>query len=1158
MLKQPENIYHPDPDKQQQKAAKPDTSVWVSASAGTGKTKVLTDRVFNLLLSGVRPEKILCLTFTKAAAAEMSNRIASKLSKWAILSDKELEQTLEKLLEKYPDNLKDEKALKTTARRLFSQVLDTPGGMRIQTIHSFCQTLLKQFPIEAGIAPHFIVMDDRDAEEAINNVKSYVLSRHYNDENVHLAFKKITSTISDFSFDEVLKSITYNRQQIQSMLSHYGSIDNVIKEIKGKLNLQPDETTENVIAKVCQDENINAPLLREAIPILKTGGQRNKKNAEALATWLEMDKTNRTNNFGLFTSAFLKKDGEPLKEMAVKKIREEYPDIEKGLRDVQEYILRIHGKLKSLRTAEATEALLTIGQAICNCYQDYKTKRSLMDYDDLINATKKLLETSGIAEWVLFKLDGGIDHILVDEAQDTNPSQWSIIKSLSEEFFSHHNENADIKPRTIFAVGDRKQSIFSFQGADPEAFESMRLKLQNQIPAAGYKWDEVDLYTSFRSTKAVLQAVNCVIQQAEARDGILLPDEDGTHIACKGRIDDGGLVEIWPPLNPTAIDEPEPWKPPVERVRAPSIETRMARIVASRINLMIKNKEILEAQNRLIKAGDIMVLVRKRDKFITELVKELKNLDVETAGADRITLTKQIAVKDLIALGNFLLMPKDDLTLATVLKTPFIGMSEEDLFLLSYDRKYSLWKELRDRQDENESFKNAFKLLSELLSIGSKSRPYELYSHILGKLGGREKIMRRLGAEAMDAIDEFIALTISFEKSHNPSLQLFLQWVSSSDVEIKRDMEQEDLDAVRIMTIHGSKGLQAPIVFMAGTLQKPSATPSLLWHNKKQKDSLLFWPPSSAKDNIDSFSESILDKEKHEQNKEYRRLLYVAMTRAEDRLYVCGHNNSRKPEQDCWYNLIHSGLSTIATEENDDFIQKYFGEDTIKLRLISQQKKNIQPIEMTAQNQTPQINNKPPSWLKSKPSAEPTPPKPLAPSLPAELEPAALSPISHIKNKKTKQNIFGRGTLIHKLLQMLPDIPSKNRLTAAYQIIKNANAQITNDEADQIVSSTIEVINNEQFRHIFSSSSRAEVPVIGVINNTVISGIVDRLVITEKEVLIVDYKTNKIPPKTPDKIPQIYKSQMASYANVLQSIYPKKEVKTAILWTETPAIMHVN
>ena len=1129
--------------RQQSRAADPASSVWVSASAGTGKTKVLTDRVLALMLSGTAPHRILCLTFTKAAAAEMANRIATTLSAWVIAPEDDLTTEIERLLGHEPN----QKEL-TIARRLFARVLETPGGMKIETIHAFCQSILRRFPLEAGLAPHFDLLADQDALDLLETARETVIAHAHegDDDTLADALAVIVHRVHELRFPDLMAAISLSRDKITRVLDAHGGVNEATEALRHTLGIASTDTPDSVRRTACDDTAFNGGALKEAASALSSGSKTDQARAETISSWLERGATERTDLFIEYTLAFLTAAGTIRAKLSTKSVSDANPNVVDSLNAEATRLLGVLDKLRAAEVALATEALLVLGQAFLTEYQDRKAGQARLDYDDLIQSTRALLGRAGVAAWVLFKLDGGLDHLLIDEAQDTSPDQWAVIQALTEEFFAgegRHENQSDVV-RTMFAVGDRKQSIYSFQGADPDGFDRMRQFFTERTQQVGHAWADVDLGVSFRSTTAVLRAVDAVFDQPTASDGVTPSDKSLVHLAA--REGQSGSVELWPPIDPDDAADPAPWKPPVERLSGESAQTRLARLIAKRIAHMCTSGEQLESHGRSIRAGDILVLVRRRTDFVDDLVRALKDLKIPVAGVDRMVLIEQIAVMDLVALGRFLLLPQDDLTLATVLKSPLIGITEEQLFDLAHDRKdKTLWAALTEHAGAESAFGNAHHVLSDVLSQTDFLGPFALYAHILTAHDGRRKLLSRLGMDADDPIDEFLGQALEYERRHTPSLEGFLHWLEHGRLEVKRDLEQANRDAVRIMTVHGAKGLQAPIVFLPDTLQVPTHGEQLLWTTDDHGRPLMLWAPSAAdRDSVTTASKAETD---NARDREYRRLLYVAMTRAEDRLYVCGWNTARTAPQSCWYNLVHTALEPIGDVVMDPFLVQAGLADGNVIRLSDPQ---TAPTENTdaPEDSTPDI----PAifaWANEPAAIEPAPSKPLAPSRPTTEEPPVTPPLS-----QSQPNRFQRGLLIHRLLQSLPDLPSDSRRTASSAFLSRPVWALMPEDVDAITDETMAVLEHKDFAPVFGPGSKAEVPVTGLINGHVLSGQVDRLVVSENDVMIVDYKTNRPPPRTANAVNPTYQFQMAAYRAALSEIYPDKTIRCVLLWTDGPFI----
>ena len=1126
----------------QRLAADPSRSVWVDASAGTGKTKVLTDRVLRILLDGAPPHRLLCLTFTKAASAEMANRIHARLAGWSAADGAALAADLAGLLGRPASD--DETR---HARRLFARVLDAPGGLRIETIHAFCQSLLRRFPLEAGLAPHFTVMDERDSAEMLQESRDDVLRRAQAGMEPALAdaVDRLALSLHEGAFSALLGDVTAARGRFIALERRFGSLNAAGDALARRLGVAPDVEPQDLIrAGVAEDVVDGAGLRAVADAMLRFGSESDGARGQVMADWLA-DPAGRAAAFAAWRAVFLTQKGEARKTLCVKAVETALPGAREVMGDEAERLIGIEAGLRAAATARASIALLTVAGALLDAYRRRKAVFAMLDYEDLIRTVRDLLEREGSAAWVLFKLDGGLDHILIDEAQDTNPDQWAVVRALSDEFFAGSGARAE-GTRTLFAVGDPKQSIYSFQQADPAGFEDMRRLLSSRVPAAGGTWDEVALDLSFRSARAVLDAVDLVFNTAEGRDGVIEPGRQLRHRAFRAGA--AGSVEIWPPVIPRPTDERDPWKPPVERQKADSPRGRLARLVAGRIRAML-NGERLESKGRPIRPGDIMVLVRRRNAFVEELMRELKALRVPVAGADRMVLTAQMAVMDLMALGQALLLPEDDLTLATVLKGPLVGLSEEELFTLAWNRPGALIRALRERSGE-EPFATAAARLERWSAEAARLAPHEFYAGVLAG-GGKARLLARLGAEAEEPIDEFLSSTLTFERLHPPSLQGFLAWMEQGGVELKRNLDAGG-DMVRIMTVHGAKGLQAPIVFLPDTLQAPTRTPSLLWLEEGEGAALPLWAPRVG--DLDEVARTVREAAADARDREYRRLLYVAMTRAEDRLILCGWKTQQAEPAHCWYRLARAALSSGAETVSDPFLAgRSEIEDGMILRLSCPQEEAVSPAP--AEN-TPERSDAPPDWALRPPVRESPTTRPLAPSHADGEEPAVRAPL--VRDKASGTSRLRRGRLIHRLLQSLPDIPESKRSLAAARFLSQSCWGLARSEQLAIAIEVARVLDDPAWKALFGPGSRAEVPLVGRIGARVVSGQIDRLAVQEDEVLLVDYKTNRSPPSDVAGVAPLYLRQLAAYRALLAAIYPGRRIRAAFLWTDGPRLMPVD
>ncbi|MBT6982855.1 MAG: double-strand break repair helicase AddA [Rhodospirillaceae bacterium] len=1121
----------------QRLAADPGASVWVTASAGTGKTHVLTDRVLRLLLQDCPPERILCLTFTKAAAAEMANRLHHRLGTWAVADDDTLGQELVDLT-----GLSLDARGMNLARRLFARVLDTPGGLKVQTIHSFCEALLRRFPLEARLAPHFQVMEERQAREVLRSALDRVMEQDADDPNPLVA--GLTALVDQETFTNLMANLSSDRGRLQRLLERGGGIDGLLGDVRRALGLAVDADETSILLEAAAEENFDKQGLIRVVELMLAGGKNESRHGQAIANWLAAP-DDRARGFDAYLAGFFTKDGQgtPYAKPLTKKTMEAMPD---ALDILGEECLRLEDvrqRRNATRVAAATELLLRLGDRLITAYGAEKKRLALLDYDDLVLQAGRLLSKGTSTEWVLFKLDGGLDHILIDEAQDTNPEQWQVVRTLADEFFTGEGAFEDqddslmATGRTLFAVGDVKQSIYSFQRADPAAFQDMRDHSAARVGAAKRRWHPVELTLSFRSTPAVLQAVDAIFAAADARDGLNFDDRDLPVRHIPNRTMDAGLVEIWPTEQPVDAGDGQPeqaWTPPVKQLYLDSPVARLAGRIADQIDHWLKSKEILEAQGRPVGPGDILILVQRRALFVEAMVRALKRRGIPVAGVDRMVLTEQLAVMDLIALGRFLLLPEDDLNLGVVLKGPLIGWDDDALFDLAHGRQGSLWDALRQRPAST-----AYQALAGLLAKVDFAPPFELFAELLGAGGGRRKILGRLGPDANDPLNEFLDLALAYERDHAPSLQGFLHWLERGEVEVKRDLDQGQ-NEVRVMTVHGAKGLEAPIVFLADTVRAPDKTPALLWPEARDDAPTPLWAPIRAME--EDVMRQAREDAARDRDREYRRLFYVALTRAAERLYICGFEGKTGRKDHCWYDMAWRALADLPGIEAPDELAG-------GLCLRNPQGK---PVAQAVPARTAARDDLP-NWAHQPAPVEPVPPRPLAPSRSDDPEPSVASPLAN-----GGQARFQRGNHIHRLLQSLPDLPEVERAAAAARYLALPAHVLEPGRQAEILAETMAVLQDPDFAAIFGPGSRAEVPLTALLSGRVVSGQVDRLLLTDSQILVIDYKTNRPPPRRPEDVEVAYLRQLASYRAALTAIYPEKSVRCALLWTDGPNLMAID
>jgi ATP-dependent helicase/nuclease subunit A len=1103
-----------DATERQVQAADPILSTWLSANAGSGKTRVLTDRVARLLLAGTEPQKVLCLTYTKAAAAEMQNRLLKRLGEWAMLPDARLRQALLDLGE---TGLIDTETL-ARARRLFAKAIETPGGLKIQTIHSFCAALLRRFPLEAGVPHGFAEMDDRagailraeilDEMAAGGDLEAIdALARHFPGED----------------FDKLLGEICRHSDAFEQPLSREGAL--------ALFDLPAGFDMDDLLAEVFLGDEVD--LIAALVPALTASSANDSKAAAKLrgsgAPGLK--------SLLLFEDVLL--TGSSAKVPFSAKIGS-FPT--KGLAngaalpmmDRLEALMRRVEAARPLRCAlMAAEKTLALHRFAGSWLPDYarrKAARGWLDFDDLIRRAGQLLSDPSVAQWVLFRLDGGIDHILVDEAQDTSPGQWLVIERLSEEFTA--GAGARGETRTLFVVGDRKQSIYSFQGADLREFEKMRDYFSQKFDAAGQPLQNLTLEHSFRSSEAILRLVDLTFDE-RVQQGL---GGETRHRAFN--TDLPGRVDLWEPVPKASETEEDDWQDPVD-LRGESHETVvLARRIAAEIKAMIARGERLPGREgaRPVHEGDFLILVQRRSALFAEIIRACKAAGLAIAGADRLKLGAELAVRDIGALLAFLATPEDDLSLAAVLRSPLFGWSEGQLYTLAQPRPGYLWEALRNLPEHAETVS----VLGELRDSADFLRPYELIERLLTRHGGRDRLVARLGPEAEDGIDELLSQALAFERSEVPSLTGFLGWLQADDVEVKRQLDSGGR-AIRVMTVHGSKGLEAPIVILPETAKRRDPRPAEVL---RPGQGPAIWRPAS--DAMPPIAVAERDDQLERQREERMRLLYVALTRAEKWLILCAAGEVGTGP-DSWYGLVADAMQKAGAESGF---------------ALSRAETDAAPFQRLSFGDWPEpepgeaLTAPPPVilpvWTGERAAPVPEPDKALSPSdlggakaLPGELG---------LDEEAAKRH----GRQLHLLLEHLPDWPEADWPAIAASLLLTGEDAALAAEIDTVLAEARRVLTATVLAPYHGPEALAEVELTAILpelGGRRMHGIIDRLVITADRILLLDYKSNRTVPRDASAVPEGILRQMGAYVAALNQIYPDRPVEAAVFWTASGDLM---
>ncbi len=1129
------------PTPAQRRSADPAHSVWVTANAGTGKTRVLADRVLRLLLQGSDPEGILCLTFTKAAAAEMTLRIEERLAHWATADDDlALADEIEGLTGAAPDSVRI-----SLARRLFARVLELPRGLAIVTIHALCGALLRRFPIEAEVAPHFETIDDRTSQELIAEARERVLhAARQRDTPLGRALERLAVTLADGTLNDTMAEAMAQRiALVASRGAAGGTVEALIAAIHGRLGVDPAWEPPELTRRACRDGIFDAEGLARLAAVFGNGGKKQQEAATSLLHWLNAAEADRFDLFVRHEAVFLTLAKAGRKDVCTEKFRREQAALARCYDTEQARLAQLCDRMRALDVARRSEALLRVAFAAIDEYEKLKARQAVLDYDDLIERTNLLLHRPGKTEWVLYKLDARIDHVLVDEAQDTSPRQWAIVLKLTEEFFA--GAGARDRPRTLFVVGDEKQSIYSFQGADLDNFRTVRARLAARAEAAGRPIRSELLERSFRTVPAVLALVDAVFALPEARTGVVDPGQVLHHDT--ERANDPGLVELWPLAAPApAAPAAEPWPLPGAPRVGDEPERRVARAIARTIRDWLQRGEVLASTGRRVRPGDVMILLGRRGILQERLVRALREAGVPAAGADRLALREHIAVQDLEALGRAALLPEDDLNLACLLKSPLLGLDEDQLFALAWDRgEATLFERLRAAAAEGrEPFAAAQARLAGWLDRADFMPPFEFYTWVLGADGGRRRLLGRLGAEAAEPIEAFLAQTLVYERGHPATLEGFLHWLGLGSDELKRDPDQAR-DVVRVATVHGAKGLEAPIVFLADAGPRgPSRRGRIQWTDAGDGAALPLWRARS--DERPELCAAIDAREAAAELEERRRLLYVALTRARDRLYVTGWEPRKTPGENaepCWHELVRRVLAVLPAAGTFE-LEPSLGLPGTAYRYA--RGAGTRPLE--AEEAVTPASQPLPHWAGRSAPREPDPARATAPSRTSGPEPAGPATAAEVRQR------FRRGVLVHALLQHLPELASGERPAAAERLLAALAPELTLEQQGELAFQVLALLDLPEFAPVFAPGSRAEQAICGTVGGRPTVGQIDRLVITPDEVLVVDIKSNRLAPGDVDATPAGYLAQLATYRALLAELYPGRRVRAGLLWTEVPRL----
>ncbi|WP_425105540.1 double-strand break repair helicase AddA [Ancylobacter sp.] len=1101
----------------QTSASDPMLSAWVSANAGSGKTHVLARRVIRLLMRGVKPGRILCLTYTKAAAANMANRVLGELRRWTTLDDEALDAEIVRTDGGEPGPLR-----RAQARRLFAQALETPGGLKIQTIHAFCGALLHAFPFEAGVPAGFGELEEAARLELLARVRAEVVLQAAGAPASDLgqALALIVGQTSDAGINDLLKELVADAPALAA------SEDDLARAV----GLDAPVASVDIERAIIEAALIPpGAWLGLAEALLLEGGNCAKRGQALRAAVLAPPEAVAETYAGVF----LKEDGEPYSDgqFGNAAARAKYPQ----LIAERDRIAPLARQLTAARAFERSRAVLILGREAARRYERAKAARGVLDFADLVNAARRLL-ASGASAWVHYKLDQGIDHVLLDEAQDTSPEQWEVIRPLVAEFFAGEGAREDRQlPRTLFVVGDEKQSIFSFQGADPRRFDTVRREFE---AAGGAGFVHVELQHSFRSAPGILEAVDAVFGREASYRGLSAEAKPPVHAPIHAALP--ALVEMWEPEAPSEKVDVDAWQRPLDAPGADDPKGRLAKKIAAHIAARIREGFPVTGRHgtRPARPGDFLILVRRRDGLFTSIIRELKQARVEVAGADRLVVAEHIAVMDLMALGDALLARDDELALASVLKSPLFGFDDNDLMKLAPGRAGLLEDVLAARALENPTWRAAADRIARLRDEARRLRPFDFYTRVLGRERGRAAMLARLGPEAADALDEMLALARSYESLEAPSLAGFLAFLRRGGAEAKRDMEA-GRDEVRVMTVHGAKGLEAPYVLLADTTSGPMTRRSAGLLRVELPDGRRVALHAPAKKGDTSAMAAARQRGDDAQQDEYRRLLYVALTRAETALVLCGADGARQRPADCWYDLVRSALEPEALEVP----ASGFAGTVLRWRAGAADAP-LPPLPAAA----------PPAGATEERALARALARPVREALaPASLRPSGADVFGPTPTGDAARALE-RGDLLHRLMAALAPLPEAGRPEPGRRLLASST-DWPEAAREELLAEALATLALPELSPLFAPGSLGEVPLAGELEDgTPVSGRIDRLSVIDGAVLIADFKTDRHVPRVAAAMPPAHIRQVALYARLIAKLFPGKPVRALLVYTSGPLV----
>ena len=1037
-------------------------SFWVSANAGSGKTKIIIDRIVALLLSGVSVKKILAITFTKAASREMLHRVESKLQELLAMDKEEFQGFVEYFLnveirsiDIYWQNLQKAEQEKES--------------LRIQTIHSFAQNILQEFSLEAGLRPNFQIMDEITRTYLLEEVKDKL----FTEDSISEIINRVSKDFHYITISNVLNEIVANRTKINYILQNYDNFADFLQGLE-KYIKPSNDSKKKLLSEFFT--KIDRGFLQNLVNSIE---ENEKKSDLKRVPFLE--NLAKKQNLENFRAAFCKKDDDF--KWFTKNVN---LDVAEGLEEICEEYQILNDALKRKKLYENSEDFILLAQIFLKYFEKLKKEKNLIDYEDIILFTINLLKNPEYRDLILYKLDNQIDHLLLDEAQDTSPWQWEIVDLLLEEQFSQIQE----KVKSFFIVGDDKQSIYSFQGADHFLFSKMKNKYAKALDAIGKKLSVIKLQKSYRTTSPILELVDKIANEEKVVTALNSDIEDKKIEHISARKLEASKVTIYLEKEEEIEQEEHiAWSFPSKIIKKNSIAIEKAGFVADKIAELLKSKAILPSTGEHICPQDIMVLSKKRGEAYKQLIKKLAEKKIALNHNNKFDLLNHIIAMDLVAILKFCYVPEDDLNLACMLKSPLFSLNEQDIYQICSKRaEQSIFVYLQ----EKEEYKKICSLLEDIKKKENIFSLGEFYLYILESLGFKNKYFELYGNITSSICYRFLGLIENFEKLQKTNYE-FLEYLHSYPIIVEEQLE-ENINKVNLLTAHSSKGLQAPIVFLLTDSGKEPRDGLLIDNEKK----LIFYNggefPSDVLVDLDILQEKKIG--------ESIRLLYVAMTRASDFLYIVPCNKKAKSgEGNIWQKYIVQASVALGYVEKDGF-------------LVNEQLAEIKFAEEKFVNEN---NNH------------------------------LLKTIKFSENKKQKNKIASHsdklegqnlnillGSICHQIFYFIgQNIECENLEERIEKFAQKFLRNINEKSLEKILANITEILKDaELVKLLWQEKGYFELSLAIKEQGKILTGQIDRLIEREGgEFVIIDYKYEKYSIEAVDK----YKKQLEVYQRLVQA-----------------------